>query len=104
MFSVALGSERREDEAEARYEESGPTQLASEQRLVPSAQLAKIVGSDALTKAEVIQLVWEYIEKHGLQDRERPTRINCDEVLMAVAGAPECTMFSLPKLISGHLH
>ena len=43
-----------------------------------SAALAAIIGDKPLPRTEVTKKVWEYIKKHGLQDKIKRTLINAD--------------------------
>lgn len=70
----------------------------------PDAVLAKVVGSEPLTRGELTKKVWDYIKKHGLQDEKKKTLINADENLKAVfGGKAQVTMFEMTKLVSGHV-
>lgn len=70
----------------------------------PDALLAKVVGSEPLTRGELTKKVWDYIKKHGLQDATKKTLINADDNLKAVfGGKAQVTMFEMTKLVSGHV-
>jgi chromatin remodeling complex protein RSC6 len=70
----------------------------------PDAILAKVVGSEPLTRGELTKKVWDYIKKHGLQDATKKTLINADDNLKAVfGGKTQVTMFEMTKLVSGHV-
>ena len=70
----------------------------------PDAVLAKVVGSEPLTRGELTKKVWDYIKKHGLQDQTKKTLINADDNLKAVfGGKAQVTMFEMTKLVSGHV-
>jgi chromatin remodeling complex protein RSC6 len=71
--------------------------------LTPSAQLAAIVGAQALPRTEVTKKVWEYIKKHGLQDKVKRTLINADAKLKEVVKVAQVSMFELTKLVNSHL-
>ena len=72
--------------------------------LIPSKELAEIVGSEPLPRTEVIKKVWQYIKKYNLQDVKNRRAINADEKLKAVfGGKKQVTMFEMTKLISNHL-
>jgi len=70
----------------------------------PDAILAKVVGSEPVTRGELTKKVWDYIKKNSLQDEKKKTLINADENLKAVfGGKAQVTMFEMTKLVSGHV-
>jgi len=72
--------------------------------LTPSADLAKIVGSKALPRTEVVKKLWAYIKKNNLQDKKNKRNINADADLKAVFGGKSVVnMFEMTKLVSKHL-
>ena len=71
--------------------------------MTPSAALAAVVGKDPLPRTEVTKKVWEYIKKHGLQDKAKKTLINADANLHKVFDKAQVTMFEMTKLINNHL-
>ena len=72
--------------------------------LTPSADLAKIVGSKALPRTEVVKKLWAYIKKNDLQDKTNKRNINADETLKAIFdGKSVVNMFEMTKLVSKHL-
>ena len=72
--------------------------------LTPSADLAKVVGSKALPRTEVVKKLWAYIKKNGLQDKKNKRNINADDQLKAVFGGKSVVnMFEMTKLVSKHL-
>ncbi len=71
--------------------------------LTPSAALAAVVGSGNMPRTDVTKKVWEYIKKHGLQDKAKRTMINADAKLKEVLGKAQVSMFEMTKLISAHL-
>ena len=72
--------------------------------LLPSKQLALIVGSAAIPRTEIMKKVWAYIKKNNLQDTKNRRAINADDKLKAVfGGKKQVTMFEMTKLVSNHL-
>ncbi len=71
--------------------------------MTPSAKLAAIIGSAPLPRTEVTKKVWEYIKKHGLQDKAQKTMINADAALKEIFQKAQVSMFEMTKLISSHL-
>src|SRR4051812_9027601 len=71
--------------------------------LQPSKELAAVVGSDPLPRAEVVSKVWDYIKTHKLQDPQNKREIMADEKLQAVFGKNRVTMFEMNKHLAQHL-
>ena len=71
--------------------------------LQPSKELAAVVGSDPLPRAEVVSKVWDYIKKNNLQDPQNKREIMADEKLQAVFGKDRVTMFEMNKHLAQHL-
>ena len=71
--------------------------------VTPSADLAKITGSDPLPRSEVVSKMWEYIKKHDLQDPKDRRMINPDDKLGAVIGKEQISMFKMTAAVSKHL-
>ena len=70
----------------------------------PDEKLAKVVGAKPLPRTELTKKLWDYIRKHGLQDKKQRTLINADENLRDVFnGKKQVSMFEMTKLVSGHL-
>ena len=73
-------------------------------KLKPSDALAKIVGTAALPRTEVVKKMWVYIKKNNLQDKVNKRNINADENLKVVFGGKKVVnMFEMAKLIGKHL-
>ena len=71
--------------------------------MTPSAKLAAIIGAAPLPRTEVTKKIWEYIKKHGLQDKAQKTMINADAALKEIFQKAQVSMFEMTKLISSHL-
>src|SRR3954468_9035885 len=71
--------------------------------LQPSKELAAVVGSEPLPRAEVVSKVWDYIKTHNLQDPQNKREIMADEKLQAVFGKTRVTMFEMNKHLAQHL-
>jgi chromatin remodeling complex protein RSC6 len=70
----------------------------------PDEKLSAIVGSKPLPRSEMTKKLWDYIKKHGLQDKKKRTQINADDAMRAVFnGKSQVSMFEMTKLVSGHL-
>lgn len=71
--------------------------------LTPSAELAKVVGTAALPRTEVVKKLWAYIKKNNLQDKNNKRMINADATLKAIFGKAQVNMFEMTKIVSTHL-
>ena len=70
----------------------------------PSAALSEVVGSSAMPRTQVTKKLWNYIKKHGLQDKVNRRMINADANLKVVfGGKSKVSMFDMTKLVSKHL-
>jgi upstream activation factor subunit UAF30 len=70
----------------------------------PDSKLAAIVGSKAIPRSEITKKVWDYIKKHGLQDKKKRTMINADDNMRAVFGGKgQVSMFEMTKLVNQHM-
>ena len=71
--------------------------------LQPSKELAAVVGSEPLPRAEVVSKVWDYIKTHKLQNPANKREIMADEKLQAVFGKNRVSMFEMNKHLAQHL-
>jgi len=69
----------------------------------PSADLAKVVGSDPIPRSEITKKLWVYIKKHDLQDPANRRNINADDLLRPIFGKDQVSMFEMTKLVNNHL-
>ena len=71
--------------------------------LTPSAELAAVIGPQAVPRTEVTKKIWEYIKQHNLQDASNRRNINADDKLRPLFGKDQVSMFELTKLVNAHL-
>jgi chromatin remodeling complex protein RSC6 len=70
----------------------------------PDDKLAAVVGSRPIPRSEITKKVWDYIKKHGLQDKKKRTQINADENMRPIfGGKSNVTMFEMTKLVNQHM-
>jgi chromatin remodeling complex protein RSC6 len=70
----------------------------------PDSALAAIVGDKPVPRPEIVKLMWDYIKKNGLQDKQNKRNINADDKLKLVFdGKSQVTMFEMAKHISNHI-
>jgi DNA topoisomerase III len=72
--------------------------------LKPSAELAAVIGAEAVARPQVIKKLWDYIKANNLQDAANKRNINADAKLLAVFGKPQVTMFELAGIVGKHLN
>lgn len=72
--------------------------------MTPSAELAAIIGSKPMPRAEVTRKLWEYVQTHNLQDNKNKRIINADAKLKLIFDdRSRVSMFEITKLIDPHL-
>lgn len=71
--------------------------------LTPSAELAAVIGSEAVPRTEVTKRIWDYIKKQDLQNPSNRRNIRADDKLRPIFGKDEVSMFELTKLVNAHL-
>ncbi len=72
--------------------------------VTPSAELAEVIGAEAVPRTEVTKRLWAYIKKNGLQDPKNKRMINADAKLRPVFdGKATVNMFEMTKLVGKHL-
>ncbi len=69
-----------------------------------SPELAAVVGSDSLSRPEVVKKMWEYIKEHKCQDPKNKRLIRPDALLTKVFGSKEpVDMMKLSGLLNKHI-
>jgi len=72
--------------------------------LMPSEDLAQVVGNKPIPRTEVVKKLWAYIRKNNLQDAKERRMINADDKLKPVfGGKKQVSMFEMTKLVNKHL-
>lgn len=71
--------------------------------LTPSAELAAVIGPEAVPRTEVTKKIWDYIKKQDLQEPSNRRNINADDKLRPIFGKEQVSMFELTKLVNAHL-
>lgn len=72
--------------------------------LVPSPELAAIVGIEPISRPQMIKKIWKYIKANNLQDKVQRRMINADDKLLRIFGEAQVSMFHMTKLLNRHLH
>jgi upstream activation factor subunit UAF30 len=68
----------------------------------PDVALSAVIGANPLPRSELVKKMWDYIRRHGLQDRRRKMFINADEKLQAVLGKSRVNVLELMNSIWRH--
>ena len=71
--------------------------------MMPTAELATIVGPGPMPRTEVVAKMWVYIKDNGLKNPADGREIIADDKLRAVFGQDRCTMFEMQRLLTPHL-
>ena len=71
--------------------------------ITPSPELAKITGSAALPRSEVVSKVWAYIKANNLQNPANKREILADATLEPIFGGKSATMFEMNKHLAKHM-
>jgi upstream activation factor subunit UAF30 len=71
--------------------------------LQPSKELAAVVGSDPLSRPDVVSRIWTYIKSNNLQNPQNKREILADDKLEPIFGAKKVTMFEMNKHLNQHL-
>ena len=76
---------------------------ALQKPLQPSKELAALVGSEPLSRGQVVSKIWDYVRKNNLQNPENKREILADSKLEPVFGKKKVTMFEMNKHLAQHL-
>ena len=72
--------------------------------MMPSEDLAQVIGTKPIPRTEVVKKLWAYIRKNNLQDPKEKRMINADDKLRPVfGGKKQVSMFEMTKLVNKHL-
>jgi chromatin remodeling complex protein RSC6 len=72
-------------------------------KVLPSAELAAVIGKAPLSRNDAVSKVWDHIRKYNLQNPNNRREILPDAKLRKVLGADKLTMFEMNKRLSKHL-
>jgi upstream activation factor subunit UAF30 len=81
----------------------GKSNSAFMKPMQPSAELAKVVGSEPLPRSEVTKKIWAHIKKNKLQNPQNKREIIADDKLQPVFGTKKLDMFQMTKAVNKHL-
>ncbi|KAI0343733.1 SWIB-domain-containing protein [Trametopsis cervina] len=69
-----------------------------------SEPLAALLGTDKLSRPQVVKHIWEYIKANERQNPDDKREILCDENLRAIFGVDRIGMFKMNKQLGEHLY
>lgn len=107
--SKATGTTAKKSEAKKAPKKAAAKSAAPKKtRTMPpsslSPELSHIVGSDSMSRGEVMKKVWDYIKANQLQDTANKRLIKPDAALAKVFGTKEpVDMFKMTSLLSNHI-
>jgi len=70
---------------------------------LPSAALAAVIGTEPVSRTEVMKKLWDYIKANNLQNPQDKRTIVADAKLRAVFGKDQAGMFELAGIVGQHL-
>jgi DNA topoisomerase-3 len=101
--AVAKAAAAKKSPATKTAKPKAPRKASSAAGKAPSAALAAVIGSEAVSRPEVVKKLWDYIKAQGLQDPKDKRTILADAKLQAVFGKPSINMFELAGIVGKHL-
>ncbi|KAF8178591.1 hypothetical protein K438DRAFT_1908418 [Mycena galopus ATCC 62051] len=69
-----------------------------------SESLAAVLGTESLSRPQVVKQLWAYIKANDLQNPENKREIICDPALRPVFNVDKIDMFKMNKVLGQHLH
>ncbi len=69
-----------------------------------SAPLADLLGEPQLSRPQTVKRIWAYVKERALQDPADKRQIRCDDAMRAVFKQERVHMFTMNKLLAGHLY
>ncbi|RWA09659.1 hypothetical protein EKO27_g5455 [Xylaria grammica] len=69
-----------------------------------SKPLADLTGVNELSRPQVVKAIWDHVKSHGLQDPADKRYIKCDDIMQKIFEVDRVHMFTMNKLLSGHLY
>ncbi len=85
--------------------ESAPKKPNGLQKIMqPSPELAAVIGSEKLSRGDVVSKMWAYIKANNLQNPTNKREIVADSKLKPVFGGKDrVDMFEMNKHLANHL-
>lgn len=78
--------------------------LAQQKQMHLSPPLSALLsGQLTLSRPQTVKQIWAYVKLHDLQDPADKRMLRCDDKMRAVFGRERVHMFTMNKLLKGHL-
>ena len=104
---VSSSESENENELESKKASSSKkqkrTNSAFNRPMQLSTKLAQLLGTDTLSRPQVVKHIWEYIKTHELQDPKDKRFILCDEALEKIFKQKRVSSFGMNSTLSLHL-
>ena len=72
--------------------------------MVLSEPLSALLNETALSRPQTVKQIWAYVKARDLQDPSDKRQIRCDDAMRAVFKQDRVHMFTMNKLLAGHLY
>lgn len=69
-----------------------------------SEPLSAMLGETALSRPQTVKKIWAYVKERDLQDPGDKRQIRCDDAMRAVFKQERVHMFTMNKILAGHLY
>ena len=69
-----------------------------------SEPLSAMLSETALSRPQTVKKIWAYVRERDLQDPNDKRQIRCDDAMRAVFKQERVHMFTMNKLLAGHLY
>lgn len=69
-----------------------------------SEPLSALLGETALSRPQTVKRIWAYVKERDLQNPDDKRQIRCDDKLRAVFKTDQVHMFTMNKILAGHLY
>lgn len=107
LNELSANSKKRKQQQKERTSKKGKTTVRKSGTQTPyrlSPELIAITGKPILPRPQIVQALWSYIRKNGLQNPDDKREILCDDSFRKVMGGnSKVTMFTMQKHITPHL-
>lgn len=95
--------EEAQNEKSAAAAKRWATRRSKEEVVTASADFARIVGEGEILRTDAVSKFWGYIRERSLQNVEKWSQINADELLRPVFGASSVAYSEIPNILDKHL-
>ncbi|KAF8622750.1 hypothetical protein AX15_006840 [Amanita polypyramis BW_CC] len=97
------GGKKKRSRKKSTTGEGGGAKGGFAKEFMLSEPLAKVLGTEKLSRPQVVKQLWAYIKEKELQNPQNRREILLDDNLKAVFGGEKIGMFSMNKVLGNHL-